>query len=157
MSPIVKQAKILLNFPIRWYFKILSLFNISMISIWCYYPVSNFWHIFFRIIFPFKVCRSSFPAQTLPLKGCYCTYDFKIKDQFKGPDVIWALPQWCVPLFPCVYCASLLGVNKVRRLLIAGIVSPSGIQSWYLSDSMLYLNLRYQCLRPLNHHGWMIP
>ena len=24
-----------------------------------------------------------------------------------------------------------------------------------LSNSILYLNLRYQCLRPLSHHGWI--
>ena len=40
-------------------------------------------------------------------------------------------------------------------MFIAGIVYPSGIRSWYLSNSIIYLNLRYQCLRPLSHHGWI--
>ena len=32
---------------------------------------------------------------------------------------------------------------------------PGDIQTWDLSNSIFYLNLRYQCLRPLNHHSWI--
>ena len=34
-------------------------------------------------------------------------------------------------------------------------IVSSGIWTWDLSDSILYLNLKYQCLRPLSHHGWI--
>ena len=40
-------------------------------------------------------------------------------------------------------------------MFITGIVYPSGIRSWDLRNSIIYLNLRYQCLRPLSHHGWI--
>ena len=33
-----------------------------------------------------------------------------------------------------------------------GMLVPSRIWTWDLSN----LNLKYQCLRPLSHHGWMI-
>ena len=33
-----------------------------------------------------------------------CTYDIKvIIDQFKGPDMIGTIPQYCGPSFLCVY------------------------------------------------------
>ena len=38
---------------------------------------------------------------------------------------------------------------------MACICVPSGIQTRDLSNNILYLNSRYQCLRPLSHHGWI--